>query len=90
MTEFFDRHAPFVTKKTNTNISLWLTVELKKEMDYRDVLQRKFRKSETTENYVKYKHQRKKVDNLIKRTKQNYKKTCWMKTPKTLLHSGEH
>ena len=43
-------------------------------MDYRDVLQRKFRKSETTENYVKYKHQRKKVDNLIKRTKQNYKK----------------
>ena len=74
LTEFFDRHAPFVTKKTNTNISLWLTVELKKEMDYRDVLQRKFRKSETTENYVKYKHQRKKVDNLIKRTKQNYKK----------------
>ena len=43
-------------------------------MDYRDVLQRKFRKSKTTENYVKYKHQRKKVDNLIKRTKQNYKK----------------
>ena len=74
LTGFFDRHAPFVTKKTNTNISLWLTVELKKEMDYRDVLQRKFRKSKTTENYVKYKHQRKKVDNLIKRTKQNYKK----------------
>ena len=55
LTEFFDRHAPFSTKKTNTNISPWLAVELKNEMDYRDVLQRKFRKSKTTENYEKYK-----------------------------------
>ena len=53
LTEFFDRHAPFSTKKTNTNISPWLAVELKNEMDYRDVLQRKFRKSKTTENYEK-------------------------------------
>ena len=29
LTEFFDRHAPFATKRTNTNISPWLTVELK-------------------------------------------------------------
>ena len=44
LSEFFDRHAPFATKRTNTNISPWLTVELKNEIDYRDVLQRKFRK----------------------------------------------
>ena len=55
LTKFFDRHAPFGTKKTNTNISPWLAVELKNGMDYRDVLQRKFRKSKTTENYEKYK-----------------------------------
>ena len=45
---------------------------IKNEMDYRDILQRKFRKSKTTENYVKYKRQRNKVNNLIKRAKQNY------------------
>ena len=43
-------------------------------MDYRDVLQRKFRKSKTTENYEKFKRQRNKVNNLIKRAKQNYNK----------------
>ena len=71
MTEFFYRHTPFATKRTNTNVSPWLTVELKNEIDYRDVLQRKFRKSKTTENYKKYKLQRNKVNNLIKRAKQN-------------------
>ena len=71
MTEFFYGHVPFATKRTNTNVSPWLTVELKNEIDYRDVLQRKFRKSKTTENYKKYKLQRNKVNNLIKRAKQN-------------------
>ena len=72
--EFFDRHAPFATKRTNTNTSPRLSVELKNKMDYRDVLQRKFRKSKTTENYEKYKCQRNKVNNLIKRANQNYNK----------------
>ena len=74
LTEFFDRHAPCATKRTYTNISPWLTVKLKNEIDYRDVLQRKFRKSKTTKSYEKYKHQRNKVNNLIKRAKQNYNK----------------
>ena len=43
-------------------------------MDYRDVLQRKFRQSKASENYEKYKRQRNKVNNLIKRAKQNYSK----------------
>ena len=67
-------HAPFATKRTNTNISPWLTVELKNKMNYRDVLQRKFGTSKTTEKYKKYKCQRNKVNNLIKRAKQNYNK----------------
>ena len=74
LTEFFDRHAPLATKRTNTNISPWLSVDLKHEIVYRDVLQRKFHKSKTTENYEKYKRQRYKVNNLIKRTRQNYNK----------------
>ena len=74
LTEFFDQQAPFATKRTNTNISAWLTVELKNEMDYKDAFQRKFRKSKTTENYEKYKLQRNKVNNLVKRAKQNYSK----------------
>ena len=46
-----------------------MTVELKNEADYRDVLQR----SKTTENYEKYKRQKNKVNNFIKRAKQNKK-----------------
>ena len=45
LTEFFDRHTPFATKRTNTNISPWLTEELRNKMDYRDVLQRKSKAS---------------------------------------------
>ena len=74
LTEFFDRHAPVATKRSNINISPWLTVELKSEMDYRDLLQRKFRKSKTTDNYEKHKRQRNRGNNLIKRVKQNYNK----------------
>ena len=66
LSEFFDQHARFTTKRTNTNISPWLTVELKNEMDYSDVLLRNFRESKTTKNYEKYKCQRNKVNNLIK------------------------
>ena len=69
LTKFFDRQAPFAAKKTNTNISPWLTVEFKNEMEYQDVLQQKFRR-----NYETYKRQRNKVNNLIKRAKQNYNK----------------
>ena len=64
--------------------------KLKSEMDYRDVLQQNFCKLKTNENYEKYKRQRNKVNNLIKRAKKTTTKTCWMKTPKTLLHSGEN
>ena len=74
LTEFFDRHAPFATKSKNTNKSPWLDVELKNEMDYREVVQPKFCKSNTTEKYEDYKRQRNKVNNLIKRAKQNYRK----------------
>ena len=52
---FFDRHVPFATKRTNTNTSPWLNVELKNEMDYIDALQQTFRKSNIAQNYVKYK-----------------------------------
>ena len=74
LTEFFDRHILSATEKRNTNISPWLSIDLKSEMDYGDVLQRKFRKSKTTENYQKYKRQRNKVNNLMKRTKRKYNK----------------
>ena len=51
-------------------------------MDYRDVLQRKFRKSKTTENYVKYKIREKKLITWLKEPNKTTSKTCWMKTPK--------
>ena len=43
-------------------------------MDYKDVLQQNFCKLKTNENYEKYKRQRNKVNNLIKRAKKKYNK----------------
>ena len=40
----------------------------------RGVMQRKLRKSNTTEKYENYKRQRNRVNNLIKRAKQKYNK----------------
>ena len=87
LTEFFDRHAPFATIRTNTNIFPWLIVELKNEMDYRDVLQRKFRKTKTT---TITNVRETKLITRFKEPNNTTTKTCCMKTPKTLLHSGEH
>ena len=71
----FSIDTPCLLQKGQTLIHLpWLTVELKNKIDYKDVLQWKFCKSKTTENYEKYKYQRNKVNNLIKRAKQNYNK----------------
>ena len=74
LTVFFDRHILSATERRNTNTSPWLTVDLKSEMDYRDVLQCKFRKLKTMENYEKYNRQRNRINNLVKRTKQKYNK----------------
>ena len=57
--------------------------KLKSEMDYRDVLQQNFCKLKTNENYEKYKRQRNKVNNLIKRAKQNYNKNLLNENTKT-------
>ena len=87
LTEFFDRHAPFATIRTNTNIFPWLTVELKNEMDYKDVLQRKFRRTKTTRiTNVR----ETKLITWFKEPNNSTTKTCCMKTPKALFHSGEH
>ena len=63
---------------------------IKNEMNYRNVLQQKFRKSKTTENYEKYKRQKNNVNNLINKQNKTTTKNCWMKTPKMPLHFGEH
>ena len=87
LTGFFDRHAPFATIRTSINIFPCLTVELKSEMDYRDVLQRKLRKTKTTRiTNVR----ETKLTTWFKELNNTTTKTCWIKTPKTLLHSGEH
>ena len=87
LTGFFDRHAPFATIRASINIFPCLTVELKSEMDYRDVLQRKLRKTKTTRiTNVR----ETKLTTWFKELNNTTTKTCWIKTPKTLLHSGEH
>ena len=72
MTSSFDKHDPYLTKRVNTNVCPWLTAKLKSEMYYRDVLHRKFQKSKSKTNEKAYKRQRNKVNNMIKRCKQNF------------------
>ena len=85
LSEFFDQHARFTTKRTNTNISPWLTVELKTERDYSDVLMYYY------ENFASRKQPKTMRNTNVRETKLIiWLKACWMKTPKTLLHSREH
>ena len=68
----FNRHAPQITKRVKAKKSPWLTREIKAEMNHRDTLQRKFRKSKSTEDYNKFKEQRNRVNILVRKTKAQY------------------
>ncbi|MEM6812713.1 MAG: reverse transcriptase family protein, partial [Pseudomonadota bacterium] len=68
----FDRHAPFISKKVKTEKSAWLNRELKQQMNQRDALQRKFRKSRSTEDFENYKRLRNRVNINIRKAKNEH------------------
>ena len=71
LTNNISRHVPFITKKVKGK-SPWLTREMKIEMNYRDTLQRKFRKSKNTIDYENFRRQRNKVNILLRKAKNNH------------------
>ena len=72
LTEIIDRYAPFVTKKVKGKSCPWLTAEVKAEMNQRDRLLRKFRKTKCTYDWKSFTRKRNYVNNLIHRSKKTY------------------
>ena len=70
--KLIDKHAPFITKKMKGRLCLWLTADLKKEMNERDKLLRRARNSNNEILWSMYKRQRNRVSDLVKKCKSKY------------------
>ena len=55
VTEKFNLHAPLISKRIKGKISPWLNRDIKKEMNSRDALQRKFRKTRSRTDFKNFK-----------------------------------
>ena len=74
LTEKFNQHAPLISKRVKGKKSNWLNRELKAEMNYRDTLQRKFRKTKTARDFENFKKQRNKVNIPARKAKSDFNK----------------
>ena len=72
ISETCDRYIPFTSKIIKGKPCPWLTEKLKSEMNFRDKLLRKARKTEQSTDWKSYKCQKNKVTNLIKKAKSEY------------------
>ena len=70
----FKKHAPLISKRVRGAITPWLTAALKSEINYRDILLRKYRKSGSDVDNSNYKRHRNKVTSAIRKAKSMYHK----------------
>jgi hypothetical protein len=75
LTMTINKHAPIITKRVIGKRSPWLDRDLKRGMNYRDTLNRKFEKSRNETDFNAYKHQRNKTNVLVRKAKHQYHKT---------------
>ena len=73
--ETLDQYAPFVTKQIKGKPSPWISKNLSKEMNTRDQLLRKARKTKKTADWISYERKRNFVKNEVQRLKRNYLKS---------------
>ena len=72
-TSVAERHAPTILKRVRgLNNCPWLNNSIKRQMRQRDFLLKKARKSGLQVDWTKYRSQRNRVNNLIKKEKENY------------------
>ena len=69
-----DKHAPVIKKRVKGRLCPWLTKDLKKELNHRDKLLRRARISKSDLDWSNYKHQRNRVNNLVRKNKAKYNK----------------
>ena len=71
---YVNKHAPLVSKKVKGRLSPWITNDVKSEMNLRDRLLRKARRTNLEADWSSYKRQRNRVTSLVKKCKNNYHK----------------
>ena len=69
-----DKHPPLITKKIKGHLCPSMSSEAKREMNLRDQLLRKDRRTNREIDWSSYKRQRNKVNSQIKKCKSNYYK----------------
>ena len=67
-----DKHAPLISKKVKGRRCPWLTPDVQKEMNLRDGLLRKARRTNQENDWSSYKRQRNRVSGLVKKCKSRY------------------
>ena len=72
--KYADTHAPLTKKTIKGKPCPWLTEEIKKQMNDRDGLLRKARRSNNHNDWIRYKTFKNRVNNVIKRAKSKYHK----------------
>ena len=64
LSDIIDTHAPRKVKCTKGQTAFYMNNALRKEINYKAMLKRKFNKQKTSESWSKFKHQRNKVNKL--------------------------
>ena len=70
----FDKHAPMITKHIRGKPCPWLSEEIKAQMNVRDQLYRKWKKSKTPANKKNYREKRNIVNIMIRSAKSHHSK----------------
>ena len=74
VSQCIEKHAPVVKKRVKGRLCPWLTKELKREMNHRDKLLRRACLTKSELDWLIYKQQRNRVDNLVRNYKARYNK----------------
>ena len=70
----FDKHAPYVTKRTKSRPCIWMTEDIKNLMNDRDNILRKARKSNSETDWKNYKVLRNRCNIMVRNAKASYTK----------------
>ena len=74
LSRVFNRHAPKIQKRVKGKAAPWLSEEVKRLMNERDKLLRKFRMTKSKADQVAYKEKRNAVNVAVRSAKSSYHK----------------
>ncbi len=80
----FNKIAPVIKKRVRGKPSPWMTDEIKKAMNVRDMLLHKSRKTKSESDVSAYKKKRNEVNSLLNKSKQAYYKNLLNETSNNL------